>query len=284
VRESVASHTALRVAIRRAEHQVLDDPKLFDDPLSLRIIGLEEAAKIQPGVISRRQRLTPSFRAFMAVRSRYAEDELALAVAAGIRQYVVLGAGLDTFACRNPHSGAGLRVFEIDHPATQAWKRARLAAANIDVPDSVTFVPTDFERETLSDALRGTAFRFDAPAFFSWLGVTPYLTEGAFTETLAVVAAMPRTSAVVFDYAVPRESLNEKQKMALDALSALVGSIGEPFRLFWEPGKLEVRLRQMGFGEIEDLGREQLNARYFTGRTDDLRVRANLARLIRAVL
>jgi methyltransferase (TIGR00027 family) len=159
-----------------------------------------------------------------------------------------------------------------------------LSAADIDVPDSVTFVPTDFEHQTLSDALRATAFRFDAPAFFSWLGVTPYLTEGAFTETLAVVAAMPRTSAIVFDYAVPRESLNEKQKMALDALSALVGSIGEPFRLFWEPPKLEARLRQMGFSEIEDLGREQLNARYFASRTDDLRVRANLARLIRAGL
>jgi methyltransferase (TIGR00027 family) len=284
VRESVASHTALRVAIRRAEHQVLDHPKLFDDPLSLRIIGIEEAANIQPGVISRRQRLTPSFRAFMAVRSRYAEDELARAVAAGIRQYVVLGAGLDTFSCRNPYSGAGLRVFEIDHPATQAWKRGQLAAANIDVPDSVTFVPTDFERQTLADSLLGTAFRFDAPTFFSWLGVTPYLTEAAFTETLAVVAAMPRSSGIVFDYAVPRESLNEKQKMALDALSALVGSIGEPFRLFWEPAKLDARLRQMGFTEIEDLGREQLNARYFAGRTDELRVRANLGRLIRAVL
>jgi methyltransferase (TIGR00027 family) len=284
VRKSVASHTALRVAIRRAEHQVLDEPKLFDDPLSLRIIGPEAAAKIQPGVISRRQRLTPSFRAFMAVRSRYAEDELAKAVAAGIRQYVVLGAGLDTFACRNPHSDVSLRVFEIDHPATQAWKRDQLAAANIDVPDSATFIATDFEHQTLAESLRGTAFRFDAPAFFSWLGVTPYLSEAAFTETMTVVAAMPSTTAIVFDYAVPRESLNAKQKMALDALATRVHAFGEPFRLFWAPAELDARLRQMGFSQIDDLGREQLNARYFAGRTDGFRVRANLARLIRAVL
>jgi methyltransferase (TIGR00027 family) len=280
VRDSVASHTALRVAIRRAEHQVLDHPRLFDDPLSIRIIGPEAAALIQPGVISRRQRLTPSFRAFMAVRSRYAEDELARFVQRGVRQYVVLGAGLDTFAFRNPH--AGLHVYEVDHPATQAWKRECLSAADIATPEGVTFVAANFERESLSEALSASGFDFARPAFFSWLGVTMYLTADAFTRTLEFVAARPSPTAIVFDYAVERDSLNEVQKMAFDALAARVTAFGEPFQLFFDQEKLHAQLHRLGFDSIEDLGREQVNARYFSGRSDDFRVRANLARLLRA--
>ena len=282
MRQSVASRTAFRVALRRAEHQVLDHPRLFDDPLSLRIIGPEAAAEIQPGALNRQQRLTPSFRAFMAVRSRYAEDRLAEAVARGIRQYVVLGAGLDTFACRNPHPG--LRVFEVDHPATQAWKRRRLADAQIDIPAAATFVAADFESKTLNEALAETGFRFDTPAFFSWLGVTPYLTEPAFHQTLTFIANRPQGSGVVFDYSVPRELLNAKQQQAFDALAFRVSNFGEPFNLFLDPAALIERLRRMGFKHTEDLGREELNARYFAHRTDGLRVRGNLARLLHAAL
>ena len=170
MQDSVASRTALRVAVRRAEHQVLDSPRVFEDPLSIRIIGPELAAKIRPGVVTRTQRLSPSFRAFMAVRSRWAEDELGKAVEAGVRQYVVLGAGLDTFAYRNPWESLGLRVFEVDHPATQAWKLERLAAAGIAVPESVVFVAADFER---GNAARSacTGLLGSLPACFSWLGL-----------------------------------------------------------------------------------------------------------------
>jgi methyltransferase (TIGR00027 family) len=281
MRDSTASHTALRVAVRRAEHQVLDHPRLFEDPLSVRIIGPEAAARIQPGVISRRQRLTPSFRAFMAVRSRYAEDELARFVEREGHQYVILGAGLDTFAFRNPYPG--LHVYEVDHPATQAWKKERLAAADIDIPATVTFVAANFERRSLAEALAATGFDFSRPAFFSWLGVVMYLSEDAFSRTLEFMAARPPRSAIVFDYAVERESLNAVQKKAFDALAARVSAMGEPFRLFFDPPELHARLREAGLTDIEDLGREQINARYFAGRTDDFRVRANLARLLRAV-
>ncbi len=281
--QTKASNTAYRVAVRRAEHQLLDTPGVFEDPLSLRILDEETLASIQPGKISRRQKLTKSFRAYMAVRSRYTEDELAKSFAAGIRQYVVLGAGLDTFACRNPFHAAGLKVFEVDHPATQAWKRERLAEGKIAIPESATFVPADFEHHTLQEELSGTGFQFDQPAFFSWLGVVPYLTEPAFLQTLRFVASLPVGTVIVFDYGVPVSMLNPVQKKALAALSTRVKNLGEPFRLFYEPQQLRGRLEPLGLQITEDLGREELNERYFSGRTDDLRVKANLARLVRAV-
>ncbi len=282
--DTVASRTAHRVAVRRAEHQVLDSPRLFEDPLSLRIIEPESLAKIRPGQVNRKQRLTKSFRAFMALRSRWAEDELVKAVGQGIgqgiRQYVILGAGLDTFAYRNPDPE--LQVFEVDHPATQAWKQERLAGAGIPIPASMEFVAAHFERESVAEALARTSFRPDAPAFFAWLGVIPYLTDAAFEETLRFVATRPEGSGIVFDYAIPRTMLNPVESMALDALSLHVANAGEPFRLFFEPEALMARLLDMGFHSIEDLGRDQMNARYYAGRADGLRVKGNLARLVRA--
>lgn len=125
---------------------------------------------------------------------------------------------------------------------------------------------------------------FDAPAVFSWLGVTPYLSDQAFEHTMALIASMPAGSAVVFDYAVPRGSLNEVQCKAFDALSARVASLGEPLRLFFEPAQLKSRLLQMGFHQSEDLSSDDLNARYFQGRTDRLRVKGRLARLVCATV
>lgn len=280
--DTVASRTAHRVAVRRAEHQVLDFPRIFDDPLALRIIEPESLAKIRPGHVNRKQRLTKSFRAFMALRSRWAEDELAKAVQMGIRQYVILGAGLDTFAYRNPYPD--LQVFEVDHPATQAWKLERLAGAGIPIPPGVQFVPAHFERETVAEALAATEFRPDKPAFFAWLGVTPYLTDRAFEETMRFVAARPHGSGVAFDYAIPRTHLNPVESMALDALSLHVKNAGEPFQLFFEPPVMLARLLGMGFHTIEDLGRDEMNARYYVGRGDALRVKGNLARLVRAMV
>jgi methyltransferase (TIGR00027 family) len=172
----------------------------------------------------------------MAVRSRYAEDSLALAVERGVRQYIVLGAGLDTFAYRNFYAEVGLRVLEVDHPATQAWKRGLLTAAGIPIPPQLAFAPIDFERQTLRDGLPSAGFDAAAPAFFSWLGVTPYLTREAFTATLQFVLSMPPGSGVAFDYAVVRSSLNPREQMAMDALSARVAAAGEPFQLFLDPG------------------------------------------------
>src|ERR1700688_3077516 len=185
MQEGKFSKTAQRVAIRRAAHQLLDEPRVLEDPLALRIIGSEAEEELRSNP-KEHHAFARAFRAFMAARSRYAEDELARAVAHGVRQYVVLGAGLDTFAYRNPH--AGLRVFEVDHPATQAWKREQLQAAGIAIPPSLTFVPIDFEQETLADGLEDCGFDASAAAFFSWLGVTPYLTREACMTTLSSIA------------------------------------------------------------------------------------------------
>src|SRR5271163_1639382 len=174
MQEGKFSRTARRVAIRRAAHQLLDHPMVLDDPLALRIIGSEAAESLRSNP-KEDHGFARAFRAFMAARSRYAEDELACAVEHEVRQYVVLGAGLDTFAYRNPH--LGLRIFEVDHPATQAWKREQLQAARIAIPTSLTFVPIDFERQTLAAGLEQAGFDAGAAAFFSWLGVTPYLTR-----------------------------------------------------------------------------------------------------------
>jgi methyltransferase (TIGR00027 family) len=277
--EGRPSRTALRVATRRAAHQLFDEPKVLEDPLAVRIIGREVA-----GSISRiADRLSPSaryMRAFMAVRARYAEDELALAVRRGASQFVILGAGLDTFAYRNPF--ANLRVFEVDHPATQEWKRQRLHAENIAIPDSVTYAPVDFNSQTLADGLRAANFQSDEPAFFSWLGVTMYLENRTVFDTLRFIHSMSPENGVVFDYTVPRHLLNTMGKLILDAIMKRVAAAGEPFRGFFAPTELDAALREIGYGHIEDLNSEAINARYFANRTDNLRVAGAMGRLCRA--
>jgi methyltransferase (TIGR00027 family) len=276
--EDRPSKTAFRVALRRASHQVLDEPRVFADPLALAIVGAD-AGELRSDETSQ-SRISRVMRAFMAVRSRYAEDGLAAAFEEGTRQYVVLGAGLDTFAYRNPFPG--LRVFEVDHPATQGWKRRRLEAAGIAIPESMTFAPVDFERQTLAEGLARAGFRRDQKAFFSWLGVVPYLTRSAALETLRFVASLPPGSGIVFDYARPAESLDPVSQQALAALSARVAAAGEPFQTFFDPAELEAELRPLGFASFENLGSEEINARYFSGRSDGLRVGGGAGRLMKA--
>jgi methyltransferase (TIGR00027 family) len=266
MQDAQPSRTALRVAMRRAAHQVLDRPKVFEDPLAAAIAGSDNAHEPQSSFSS-------ALRAFIAVRSRYAEDQLAAAVLQrGVRQYVVLGAGLDTFAYRNTHQSAGLKVFEVDHPATQEWKRARLREANIAIPDEMTFAAVDFERQALEDGLLQAGFQKQQPAFFSWLGVTPYLSWLAFDATIQFIAGLPAGSGLVFDFAVERALLSPLQQLALDALSERVARAGEPFQLFFDPAALVSDLARLGFGHIEDLGGDEINARYFAGRADGLAV------------
>ncbi len=278
------SRTAMRVAIRRAAHQIFDAPPVLDDPLALAIIGAAAAARLAAAPRDSRGRTSRSIRAFMAVRSRFAEGELARAVERGTRQYVVLGAGLDTFAYRNPYEDPQLRVFEVDHPATQAWKLEKLAIASISIPPSVTFAPVDFEQQTLAEGLTAAGFDHAAPAFFSWLGVTMYLTDEAIASTLRLIASTPRGGTIVFDYAVPRASLGLTGRLTLDALTRRVAAAGEPFRTFIDPFELPACLAAFGFHAVRDLGRDALNARYFADRRDGLRIRGDLGHLASAEL
>jgi methyltransferase (TIGR00027 family) len=201
-------------------------------------------------------------RIFIAVRTRFAEDALAAAVDRGVRQLVVLGAGLDTFAYRNPFAGR-LTVFEVDHPATQAWKRQRLANAGIAFPASLLFAPVDFERHTLAEGLAAAGFDYNAPAFFTWLGVVPYLTQEAIWSTLRFIAGMPNGAHVVFDYANPPESLAPETRAYHDNRAARVAALGEAWLSYFDTGELHHKLIALGFNAIEDLGPAQIAARYF---------------------
>ncbi len=251
----------------------MDDPKVFYDPLALRMVGVENESvkQLNPKWLEQTP-LECRLRAFLAARSRYAEDELHIAINRGVRQYIVLGAGLDTFAYRNPYPEDVLHVFEVDHPTTQAWKHTLLKEAGIPIPRTLTFSPVDFETETIEGGLRQVGFDTSKCAFFSWLGVTPYITSGAVTATLRFVQSMPVGSGIVFDYMISPSLLNPTQRLAFDGLAHRVALAGEPFQTFFDPSLLKNTLRTMGFGHVEDLGPEELNARYFRGRTDELRV------------
>jgi len=261
-----ASKTALGVAIRRAAHQLVDQPPVLDDPIALRLIGSGYPRHLERAS----HRVARDFRAFMAVRSRYVEDKLAEAVKQGVQQYVVLGAGLDTFAYRNPF--ASLRVFEVDFPATQEWKRRMLVNASIAVPAGLTFVPLDFEHHTLAEGLLDSGFDADQPAFFGWLGVIPYLTQEAFRATLDAIGRLPSGSGVGFDYAIAPERLSPAGRVAFKALAARVAAAGEPFRLFFTPESMDLELRRAGFHGGEQLDSQQLNEMYFKDRKDGLKL------------
>jgi methyltransferase (TIGR00027 family) len=261
-----ASKTALRVAIRRAAHQLMDRPPVLDDPIAVRLVGSGFPRDMERAM----HKVARDFRAFMAARSRYAEDRLAAAVAQGVTQYVVLGAGLDTFAYRNPFPS--LRVFEVDFPATQQWKRAMLAEAAIPLPAGLTFVPLDFEHKTLADGLGEAGFDAGSAAFFSWLGVVPYLTLEAFRATLGAIARMSAGTAVSFDYTLSPESLNPRRRRVFNTLSQRLAAAGEPFQLFFMPDELENELHSAGFHRIEQVDSDQLNGLYFQDRADGLKL------------
>jgi methyltransferase (TIGR00027 family) len=261
-----ASQTALKVAIRRAAHQLMEHPPVLDDPIALPLVGSGHARDMERAMHS----VGRDFRAFLAARSRLAEDRLAEAVAHGLRQYVILGAGLDTFAYRNPV--AELRVFEVDFPPTQAKKREMLAEARILLPANLTFVPLDFEHKTLGDGLAEAGFNAKAAAFFGWLGVVPYLTLESFRATLHTIAALPEGSGVTFDYGFPPESLSVKRRAVFDVLARRVAAAGEPFRLFFTPEEMERELRSAGFHRVEQVDVNGLNARYFQNRADGLKL------------
>ena len=273
MKEECPSSTALRVAMHRAAHQVMDDPRVFNDPLALRILGMENGpALLSDPKWSEQASLSIRLRAFLAARSRYVEDELDAAVKRGVHQYVVLGAGLDTFAYRQSYHEDVLHVFEVDHPATQSWKRSRLNEAAIPIPPTLTYVPVDFEAQTLDEGLQRAGFDTEVCTFFSWLGVTQYLTENAINATLRFVASLLANSVIVFDYTMSPSLLSPTAREAFDKLARRVALAGEPFQTFFGPSLLKSSLTATGFRHIDDLGPAEMNTRYFQRRADTLQV------------
>ncbi len=278
------SRTALRVAMRRAAHQLYDArPLVLDDPIAVAILGPHTAELERTPGRNPEHKPRPysvGLRAFLVARSRYAEDLLAHAVEHAVTQYVLLGAGLDTFAHRNPHPR--LRVFEVDHPATQEWKRELLRSSGLTTPANLAYAPVDFERHSLAEQLHTAGFDSSAPSFFAWLGVVPYLTRDTFRATLAFISAQPHGSGVVFDYGQPRTVLPPHEQLAHDSLASRVQLAGEAFQLFFTPAEVAAELAV--FRDLEDVGSAEINARYFAGRSDGLRVLGSAGRLVAAWL
>jgi methyltransferase (TIGR00027 family) len=249
------SRTAFAVARHRAGHQVLEGGHIFSDPYACSILG-ETPQTIAAALSDEAEAVR--VRLYMATRSRIGEDWLHAAYARGVRQVAVLGAGFDTFALRNPYPD--LTVFEVDHPATQGWKRERLATAGLALPEKLTFVPVDFEKDDLAAALAQHGFDAAAPAFFLWLGVVPYLEEAAIFQTMSVIARAPG-SEVAFDYSEPLENYPAQTRPYIEAMSKRVAAAGEPWITHFDPDALAARLRDLGFTEIEDLDRNAVVAR-----------------------
>jgi methyltransferase (TIGR00027 family) len=282
MKEGKPSVTAMQCAVGRAYHQVFDSPLIFEDPLAVRILGPQARGKLE--ATGAQAAHTPRFlnRSVPVVRARYAEDALAAAAERGIRQYVILGAGLDTFAYRSPLA-AGMRIFEVDHPATQQTKRQLLANAGIREPANLTFVPVDFEREKLRYRMSMSGVDFAQPAFVSWLGVINYLLLDDIYEALCIARSFPGGSEIALDYNSPPdpESKDAEHKQFLRKKIQTFANLGEPFRTFFRPAFLISALRGLGFNQIENLNSDSINERYFSNRADALRV-SSLYHLARA--
>jgi methyltransferase (TIGR00027 family) len=252
------SRTALMIARQRAAHQVLDHGSILYDPFALKILLEDEKDVLQ---FATGNPLAAIGRLFTAARSRIAEDALSGAVERGIRQIVILGAGLDTFALRNPHGARQVLIYEVDHPATQAWKRQRLAEAQLALPPWLTFVPVDFERDDLVEALAGAGFQQNSPAFFTWLGVVPYLTQDAIGGALNYMASI-QNSEVVFDYIEPPQASSEAITKLMTDRTEQLAKIDERCASRFEPAGMIAILRSHGFSNIEDIDFQQIRSRF----------------------
>ena len=254
------SRTALGAAGHRAAHQVLEDGRLFADPLALPILGADADEALARARAEPQRR---GLRLFVALRSRFAEEAAHAAIARGVGQIVVLGAGFDTFAYRLADAPEGLRVYEVDHPATQAEKRRRLAAADVATPAHIVYAACDFERQTFAEALAAVGFDPRRPTFVFWLGVAVYLSDEAVMATLAAVAALPGGAEIVFDYVVPIAAIErDTARTAHQRLARKVAAAGEPLRAYFDPPQLIARLKGLGFAAIEDVDAEAVAARY----------------------
>lgn len=281
------SRTSLNVAFIRAQHHLHDEPKLLDDPYAHRLLTEAEMAAfaktyvrmaldlgVTPGdpatVLARALReITPAGSAL--ARARYTEDRLAMAVERRVPQYVLVGAGLDTFAFRRADVRDRVQVFELDHPQSQALKRERLAAAGLADPPNLHFGTVDFERESVADALARLPFRPNQPTVFAWLGVTMYLTRSAIAgawQAMRSVAA--RGSELVFDFLHP-DALSETAPPSMRATNARARAVGEPVITGIDPGRLGAELAATGWTLIEHLDDVEIQRRYFATRTDGYR-------------
>ena len=271
------------VAAIRASHLRWNRPPIFADDYALQMTTPFWRLVATNRLLNRLivHRLLKVFRPIHTeniLRIRYAEDRLREAVGAGVGQYVILGAGLDTFALRQGELADRLRIFEVDHPASQAMKRERLLAINGSVPANLVLVPVDFESERLDEKLMEAGFDRSAPAFFSWLGTTYYLTEEAIRDTLERVSAVTASgSRIVLDYKYPRRLIPEQSLSFADKVDQFVAKRGEPMRSTFAPEELTAELAHAGFSQLDDVPPGEQAQRYLQGRSDMPPPAANFA-------
>lgn len=268
------SQTAQLAAAHRAYHLMHDRPTILEDSAAIWLLGppLNVILRLAPLRQLLWNRLLAKVRpisAFVVVRSRYIEDCLERSIAEGCRQYVILGAGLDSWALRHPRSG--VRVFELDHPATQQWKEARIRARLGTLPSHLTLIPIDFEREAIADALSSRPYDRDSRAFVSWLGTIYYLTRGAIEATLASLAmACAAGSRVVFDYFQPKSTMSPADLQLFEELDRGGTRRGEPMQTLLDLAEMAGMLRSAGFRVVEDLPASEIRYRYLRDRSDGL--------------
>lgn len=269
-RSEAPDSTAVRVALWRAMHVRVDSPPhVIEDEIGLRLAAPDEGWRRRPDMDPRG---TSGFRAAIVARARFIEDLVAEQVGHGVTQYVVLGAGLDTFAQRRPEVAARLRVFEIDQPGTQAWKRRRLIELGYGIPDWLRLVPVDFEAgadwwEQLSDA----GFDPGRPTVVACTGVTMYLTKDATAATLRRLALLAPGSTLAMTFMLPAELVDDADRPALEATKPQAQAAGTPFISFYTPQEMLALARDAGFKDVHHVPGTALAERYFADRTDGLR-------------
>jgi methyltransferase (TIGR00027 family) len=232
----------------------------LNDTVAARLLGGGIEEQIRAHADELRTPAARGLRSHVVLRSRFAEDSLRDAVADGAKQYVMLGAGGDTFAYRQPEWARRLKVIEVDHPDSQAEKRMALAAAKIEIPPNLRYADIDFEQETLADGLARCGVQTATLTFFSWLGVTMYLTRDAIEATLRTVLSFPKGSGIVFTFA--------HTESAASRLAEGSASAGEPWISYFTPEELGAMLRSLGFSDARFLSREEAQRRYYANRTD----------------
>ena len=281
---------ALITAYQRAYHAVHDAPKIFDDFLAFDFLTEEERASFEKFFLTSLQSYDPvlyaSFPDQAAImawmmqtspglpitlsRARYAEDILEMAVRQGVQQYIILGAGMDTFAFRRADMLAQIQVFELDHPATQAFKRRRLSELGWEQPKNLHFVPVDFTKDSLAATLKCSSYTQKTPSFFSWLGVTYYLPREVVFETLRPIADItPAGSTVIFDYLDTDAFVPGRAAKRVLGMLEVARHLGTPMKLGFDPSTLAADLASLGFNLKENLSPSDIQERYFQGRTDD---------------
>jgi methyltransferase (TIGR00027 family) len=266
--EARPSRTAMMAAVVRGRHRLEDSPPwILDDPIALAFVGpsWRDIAAWSDARYS--IELGRQMRAGIAIRSRYAEHRLEIGE---FRQYVLLGAGLDSFPWRRPDLLGLLRVFEVDHPASQAWKRERMDELGLATSEHQVFAPIDFEVESLDKGLDAAGFDWDQPTIFSWLGVIPYLTINAVETTLRIISLCQSGSEVVFEYGLAEPFMDDFGREFVAGFSSVATNVGEPLQTGWSPEEAEQVVTRCGLRVADHPSREDLVDRYFGGRTDGL--------------